>query len=57
MMSFMQTARLQEQLSVVASADSSCSVFWLLPDDPAELAGVMSAVVAASGLRAHGFAA
>jgi hypothetical protein len=35
----MLTGRLEEQLGVVASADTSCSVLWLLSDDPAEFGG------------------
>ena len=52
----MQTSRLEEQFSVVASADTSCSVLWLLPADPAEIADAMAAITARSGLVARGFA-
>jgi hypothetical protein len=33
----MQTSRIEEQLSVALSPDSFCSVYWLIPDSPAEL--------------------
>jgi hypothetical protein len=52
----MQTSRMEERLSVVASADTSCSVLWLLPDEPAELAGAMARTAASTGLAARGFA-
>ena len=52
----MQTSRLEEQFSVVASADTLCSVLWLLPDDPAEFADAVAAITARSGLVARAFA-
>jgi len=53
----MQTCRVEEQLGIIASGDPSCSVLWLLPGSPAELAEAMATVVEASGLAGHGFAA
>jgi hypothetical protein len=55
MMPVMQMSRMTEQLSVVASAGSSCSVLWLLPDDGDDLAQPMTGVLAASALVARGF--
>jgi hypothetical protein len=52
----MRTSRAEEQLRVVASRDSSCSVLWLLADNPAELAEAMAAITEVTGLAAHGFA-
>src|SRR5260221_9329584 len=57
MMRFVQTSRVEEQLGIVASGDHSCSVFWLIPGSPAELAEAMATVVEATGLVAYGFAA
>jgi hypothetical protein len=55
MMPVMQTSRMTEQLSIVASAESSCSVLWLLPDEGDDLAQPMTAVLEASPLAARGF--
>jgi hypothetical protein len=55
MMPVMQMSRMTEQLSVVASAESSCSVLWLLPDEGYDLAQPMTGVLAASALVARGF--
>src|SRR5260221_14235701 len=57
MMRFVQTSRVEEQLGIVASGDHSCSVFWLIPGSPAELAEAMATVVEATGLVAYGFGA
>jgi hypothetical protein len=55
MMPVMQMSRMTEQLSIVASAESSCSVLWLLPGEGDDLAQPMTAILAASALAARGF--
>jgi hypothetical protein len=52
----MLKSRLEEQLGVVASADASCSVLWLIPDDAAELGGAIGGIAASTGRAARGFA-
>jgi hypothetical protein len=55
MMPVMQMSRMTEQLSIVASADNSYSVLWLLPDEGDDLAQPMTGIQAASALAARGF--
>jgi hypothetical protein len=52
-----KAALMEDRLGVVLSADSSCSVFWLLAEDGgAELAAVLGTVTERTGLVPWGFA-